>query len=507
MPPYKAAIDAGAATVMNGFTTFENIPVSGSKYLLTDVLKNKWGFKGFVVSDWNSFQEMINWGYASDDKDAAYKAFAAGSMMDMYSTVMIKYIPELIKQGKITQAQLDIVTGRILYYKFKLGLFDNPYRYSNEQRESELLFAAAHRNQARKAAANSIVLLKNKNQTLPLKKDSQKIALVGYYAKSKEDMFDFWIAQGNAENAVSLYEGLSNVISKSQLSFCNGYNADASTTSNLISEAVINAQKADIVIVNIGLSGKMAGEDRSLAYPEIPQGQIELLQALRKTGKPVVAVVSAGRPLVLTPIQEVTDAIVYTWILGTESGNAITDVLTGIHNPSAKTVMSFPNAVGQIPAYYNHYNTGRPLPTDDKGNWFSRYRDVTRDALYPFGYGLSYTKFAYSNLQISNTVKKKGQDLKILITVTNNGNYDGEEVVQLYIQDVAASVIRPVKELKGFQKIFLKKSESKTISFTLTDKELSFYNKSGSLVLEPGIFSVFVGGNSIDVLTKNFELQ
>lgn len=507
LPPYKAAVEAGAATVMNGFNVFEGVPVSGSKYLVTDVLKNKWGFKGFLVSDWASFGEMVTWGYAEDGKDAAWKAFNAGSMIDMESKIMGQYVPELVKEGKITKQELDEAVGRILYYKFKLGLFEKPYQYSDTKREVASLFTAEHRKEALEAAKRSIVLLKNNDSVLPLKAPAQKIALVGYYANSKEDLFDFWIAQGEYKNAVTIYEGLQKVWDKNSLSFASGYNADATTTEALISEAVKNAQAADVVVVNIGLSGKLAGEDRSLANPVIPPGQIDLLKALKQTGKPVVAVVAAGRPLVLTDVEPLVDGIVYSWILGTEGGNAIAAVLSGAYNPSAKTVMSFPYAVGQIPVYYNQFNTGRPVQTDGQGNWFSRYRDIPREPHYPFGYGLSYTKFDYSSLRLSSPVINKGESLKVNVTITNSGNYDGEEVVQLYIRDQAASVIRPVKELKGFQKVPLKKGESQTLTFELANDKLSFYDEAGNEVLEPGKFSVFVGGNSRDVLEGSFELK
>ncbi|BAV09481.1 beta-glucosidase [Filimonas lacunae] len=506
LPPYKAAVDAGAASVMNGFNIFENVPVSASKYLVTDVLKKQWGFKGFLVSDWASFGEMITWGYAENEEDAALKAFKAGSMIDMESKVTFAHIPELVKQGKITERELDETVARILSIKFTLGLFDTPYKYNIDGREQSTLFTTAHRQEALRAAEGSIVLLKNNNQALPLQ-TSSKIALVGLYASSKEDMFDFWIAQGDYKQAVSLREGLEKAWGADKVSYAAGYQADGSANEALVNEAVTNAQAADVVVVNIGLSGKMAGEDRSLAAPEIPANQIALLKALKATGKKVVAVVSSGRPLVLTATEGLVDAIVYSWILGTESGNAIAHVLSGAYNPTAKTVMSFPYAIGQIPVYYNHYNTGRPKETDGMGNWYSRYRDIPREPLYPFGYGLSYTSYTYSNLQLSKTTKQKGASIQATITVANTGNYDGEEVVQLYLRDHAASLIRPVQELKGFQKIALKKGESKQITFTITDDLLHFYDATGAPVLEKGKFSVMVGGNSKDVQEATFELQ
>lgn len=507
LPPFKAAIEAGAATVMNGFNTFEGTPVSANKYLVTDILKKKWGFKGFLVSDWNSFGEMINWGYAADQKEVAYRAFSAGSMMDMETRAMVEYIPLLVKEGKMKMTELDDAVGRILYYKFKLGLFDGQHRYTDLKRESSVLFTDANRQEALKAARRSMVLLKNEHQVLPLNTGSKKIALIGFYARSKNDLFDFWVAQGDSSKAVSLYEGMTRRFGENQISFSDGYRADATTNDVLINEAVANAASADIVVLNIGLSGKLAGEDRSIAYPEIPEGQIALLKALKKTGKQIITVVSAGRPLVLTPIKDLSDAILYAWILGTENGNAIAQVLAGDDNPSGKTVLSFPYAVGQIPVYYNHFNTGRPSTTDGQGNWYSRYRDIPNKPLYPFGYGLSYTHFSYSNLSLSNTVKQSGKPLKVNITVANVGAYDGEEVVQLYIQDIAASIIRPVKELKGFQKVLLKKGAQKTLEFIIGDEELSYYNAEGNKILEPGQFKVFVGGNSEEVLEQSFELK
>jgi beta-glucosidase len=508
LPPYKAAIDAGAASVMNAFNVFDGVPASGNKYLVNDVLQKKWGFKGFLVSDWASFGEMVTHGYAADREDAARKAIQAGSMMDMESKVIVDFLPKLVKEGKLSMQQVDNAVGKILYYKFKLGLFEDPYRFSDEQRESATLFTAAHRQQAREASKRAIVLLKNDNNILPLGKSVTKAALVGFYANSKDDMFDFWIAQGTAKDAVTIYDGLKNKLgSNVSLTFSSGYNADATSNETLIAEAVQAAQNADVVIVNVGISGKMAGEDRALANPAIPAGQIELLKALQKTGKPVVALVTSGRPLILAPLQPLAGAIVQCWILGTETGNAIADVLTGEYNPSGKTVVTFPYAVGQIPVYYNHFNTGRPDPTDGAGNWYSRYRDVPNDPLYPFGYGLSYTKFDYSSLALDKTTVNKSGSLVVSVTVTNSGKYAGEEVVQLYIRDMAGSIVRPVKELKAFQKIKLEAGEVRKVQFTLTGKDLSFYNADGNVVLEPGKFTVFVGGNSRDVLSAGFELR
>lgn len=505
MPPYKAALDAGAATVMNGFNTFEGVPVSGSKYLITDILKKKWGFKGFIVSDWNSFGEMVNWGYAADKKDAVYKAFMAGSMMDMETRGMVKYIPQLVKEGKITIQQLDDAVGRILTVKFKLGLFENPYKYSDAQREKQEIFTAENRKLALEAAQQAVVLLKN-NKILPLNLNTQKVALIGELASNKAHIFDFWIGRGDSSQAVSLKEAAEKKWGNN-VKFSQGYHVEGNTDQTLVNDALAIGKQSDVIVVNVGISGKKAGEDRALANPIVPQNQLELIKALKALGKPVIAVVSAGRPLVLTELEPLTDAIVYGWILGTETGNALVNILDGTYNPSGKTVMTFPYAVGQIPIYYNHFSTGRPTPTDAFGAWYSRYLDIPNEPLYPFGYGLSYTAFQYDNLQLSANEVKKGEKLKVSVTLKNTGNYNGYEVAQLYIRDVAASIIRPVKELKGFERVFLKKGESRVITFTLGNKELSFLNAEGNPVLEAGKFEVFVGANSRDVLTSSFELN
>jgi beta-glucosidase len=504
LPPYKAAVDAGAATVMNAFNVLDGVPASANKFLVTDVLKNKWGFKGFVVSDWASFGEEVTHGYAEDGKDAALKSLQAGSMMDMEAQVSEKYLPQLVKEGKINIKQLDEAVGRILYQKFRLGLFENALKFCDDANEKNKIFNAENRAVAFEAAKKSILLLKNDNNVLPLDKN-KKVALVGLYANSKDDMFDFWVAQANSNDAVSVYEGLKSKMNN--VSFCNGYNPDNSTTETLINEAVAIATNADVIVVNIGISGKMAGEDRALSNPTISEGQIALLKALQKTGKPIVALVSSGRPLILTQVEPLTNALVQCWILGTEHGNAIASMLLGEYNPSAKTVVTFPYAIGQIPIYYNHFNTGRPGPTDGAGNWFSRYRDVKNEPLYPFGYGLSYTNYTYGDLKLSATTIAKTGKLTATITVTNSGTVDGEEIVQLYIRDYAASIVRPVKELKAFEKVSLKAGETKTVSFTLTQKDLSFLDANGNAVIEAGKFSVFIGGNSRDVKRGDFQVK
>jgi beta-glucosidase len=508
LPPYEAAVKAGAATVMNAFNVFEGVPASGNKYLVTDILKKQWGFKGLVVSDWASFAEMIAHGYAADEKDAALKAMQAGSDMDMEAQVSYKHIPQLVKEGKLTMAQLDDAVGRILRLKFMLGLFENPYKFSDEDREQKTLFTDAHRLQAREAARKSIVLLKNERNLLPLELTGKKIAVIGSMADSKDDLWDFWIAQGESKNAVTLLEGIrKRAGATAAIRYVPGYGLDGKSSEPMMQEAAAAAAESDVVLVNLGISGKLAGEERSLANPEIPEVQVELLKALRKTGKPLVVLVSSGRPLVLTRIADLADAIVQLWILGTEQGHAIADVLSGDYSPTARTVMSFPYAVGQIPVYYNHYNTGRPIADGQDGGWKSRYRDIPNAPLYPFGYGLTYTSFSYGELKLDKTTSALNQNVQVSITVTNTGQREGEEVVQLYIRDVASSIIRPVKELKGYQKIRLKAGERKVVQFTLKSADLSYRDANGKSFLEPGLFKVMVGGNSRDVMSADLRIN
>lgn len=503
LPPYKAAIEAGAATIMNSFNVFEGVPSTANIYLNHTVLKNKFKFKGFAISDWDTYPEMMNHGYAADKNEALEKALNGGGMMEMNSSLTINLLPQLIKEGKVSIKVVDEAVKRILYYKFKLGLFDNPYQFCNLEREKKDIFNAQNRKIARKAAASSMVLLKNRKELLPLKTNT-KVALIGYYANSKADMFDFWVAQGDCNQAVTMLEGLSAKFPN--LTYSDGYFPDASTTDSLIQAALTAAKDADVLLVNIGLSGKKAGEDRSLANIKISLGQQRLLQELRKTGKPIVALISSGRPMVLTQIVDLTDAILQCWIPGTETGNALADVLTGAFNSSAKTVMSFPYDEGQIPVYYNYFNTGRPTSSNGSGDWLSRYRDIPNTALFPFGYGLSYSTFEYSEMKTDKINFQKSDTVNISLKVKNTGKYEGEEIVQLYIRDVAASYIRPVKELKAFEKIALKVGEEKLVKFALSAKDFSFYDMDGNKLLEPGDFEIYVGGNSVDVSKLNLKL-
>jgi beta-glucosidase len=506
LPTYRAAVEAGAATVMNSFNVYEGVPASGNAWLVNEVLKKQWGFKGFLVSDWNSFGEMIQHGYAKDNKDVAMKAINAGSMMDMETRAMVTEIPALVKEGKVSIKTLDAAVGAILYWKFRIGLFDDPYMNCDPQREKQNVFTTEHRLLSRQAAQRSVVLLKNSQQVLPLQQN-QKIALIGHFAASSEDIFDFWVANAKSDpyKPSTLLDGLKEA--GVTYAFAKGYDEQLNTSDVMIQEAITVANASDIVVVNIGISGKLAGEDRSIAMPEIPEAQLQLLKALRNTGKKIVAVISAGRPLVLTKAEPFCDAIVYAWILGTEQGNALTDVLYGKYNPSAKTVMSFPYAVGQIPVYYNHMNTSRPNPNDGQGNWYSRYRDIPNEPLYPFGFGLSYTTFSYGKPSVSASSIGMNGTVTIQVNVTNSGKLAGEEIVQLYIRDPLATRIRPVKELKGFQKISLAPGETKVVSFTLNKSTMQYFDENGTPQLEPGKISIFLGGNSRDLQELILNLQ
>jgi beta-glucosidase len=411
-----------------------------------------------------------------------------------------------VKEGKVSMKTLDAAVGAILYWKFRIGLFDDPYMNCDPQREKQNVFTTEHRLLSRQAAQRSVVLLKNSQQVLPLQQN-QKIALIGHFAASSEDIFDFWVANAKSDpyKPSTLLDGLKEA--GVTYAFAKGYDEQLNTSDVMIQEAITVANASDIVVVNIGISGKLAGEDRSIAMPEIPEAQLQLLKALRNTGKKIVAVISAGRPLVLTKAKPFCDAIVYAWILGTEQGNALTDVLYGKYNPSAKTVMSFPYAVGQIPVYYNHMNTSRPNPTDGQGNWYSRYRDIPNEPLYPFGFGLSYTTFSYGKPSVSASSIGMNGTVTIQVNVTNSGKLAGEEIVQLYIRDPLATRIRPVKELKGFQKISLAPGETKVVSFTLNKSTMQYFDENGKPQLEPGKISIFVGGNSRDLQELILNLQ
>jgi beta-glucosidase len=524
-PPYKAAVDAGVGSVMTSFNEVDGIPATGNKWLLTDVLRKQWGFKGLVVTDYTSLNEMINHGMG-DLQTVSALALNAGVDMDMVGEGFLTTLKKSLQQGKVTLKQIDDACRAVLEAKYKLGLFDDPYRYCNEQRAATEILSPQNRADAREIAAHSFVLLKNDNQLLPLAKKGT-IAVIGPLADSKRNMLGTWSVAGDWQKSVSVLEGMRNVAGNTvNILYAKGANitddpmlikrtnvfgpeveVDKRSPDEMLKEAVEIASQSDVVVAVVGEAADMTGEASSRSDISIPESQENLLQALVKTGKPVVLVLFNGRPLTLTWEDGHVNAMLDVWFGGTESGNAVADVLFGKYNPSGKLTTSFPRNTGQIPVYYNHKNTGRPYNNEDFAKFKSDYLDVSNDPLYPFGYGLSYTKFTYGDIQLSQQVLKPGEKITASIMVQNTGQYDGEEVVQLYIRDMVGSVTRPVKELKGFQKIFLKAGESKIVSFEISTDDLRFYNSQLKYVYEPGDFKVFIGSNSRDVKEAAFILQ
>jgi len=525
LSPYKAASDAGAGSVMASFNEVDGIPATANKFLLTDVLRKQWGFNGFIVTDYTGINEMVDHGIG-DLQTVSAKALMAGIDMDMVGEGFLTTLKKSLQQGKVTQLQIDFACRKILEAKFKLGLFDDPYRYCDEQRSKTEIFTAANRKVAREIAAQTFVLLKNNNNILPLKK-SGTIALIGPLADNKENMPGTWSVAADFSTPVSVMEGLKNVAGPGvKILYAKGSNLDSDSlfeeragmfgksfkrdsrpAQQIIDEAVAVANQGDVIVAALGESAEMTGESSSRSSIEIPSVQQDLLKALVKTGKPLVLVLFTGRPLALKWENENVPAILNVWFGGSEAGSAIADVLFGDVNPSGKLSTTFPQNIGQVPLYYNHKNTGRPL---DEGKWFAKFRsnylDVSNDPVYPFGYGLSYTNFSYSDVKLSRASLKGTQSLTASVNVTNTGSKDGKETVELYIRDVVGSITRPVKELKGFQKIDLKVGESKNVSFTISVNDLKFYNSDLKYVAEPGDFKVFIGGNSRDVKEANFRL-
>ncbi|MFN4363660.1 glycoside hydrolase family 3 N-terminal domain-containing protein [Chryseobacterium hispalense] len=507
LPPFKAAAEAGVATFMNSFNDINGIPATANKYILRDLLKGTWNFKGFVVSDWGSIGEMVPHGYAKDNKEAAEKAILAGSDMDMESRAYMAELPKLVQEGKVDTKLIDDAARRILVKKFEMGLFDDPYRFSNEKRQKEQTNNQENRKFGREFGSKSIVLLKNEKNILPLSRSTKTIALIGPFGKETSANHGFWSVAFKDDNQriVTQFDGIKNQLDKnSTLLYAKGANADDQDRS-MLAEAVETAKKADVVIMTLGEGHAMSGEAKSRSNIHFSGVQEELLKEVAKTGKPIVLMINAGRPLVFDWAADNIPVIMYTWWLGTEAGNSIADVLFGTVNPGGKLPMTFPRTEGQIPVYYNHYNTGRPAKNNTDRNYVSAYIDLDNDPKFPFGYGLSYTQFKYADMNLSSTNLKGNQTLKISVNITNSGNYDGEEVVQLYIRDLFGKVVRPVKELKGFQKVFIKKGESKTVSFTLTPEDLKFYDDELNFDWEGGEFDIMVGTNSRDVQTKRIN--
>ena len=524
-PPYKAAIDAGVGSVMTSFNVVDGIPATGNKWLMTDVLRDRWGFDGFVVTDYTAISEMIAHGMG-DLQQVSAMSLSAGTDMDMVADGFLTTLEKSLKEGKVTMAEIDKACRRILEAKYKLGLFDDPYKYCDASRVKKDIFTAENRAVARKIATETFVLLKNENNLLPLQRKG-KIALVGPLANTKANMPGTWSVAAASDKYNSLYESMKQSLAgKAEVLYAKGSNLmydaqreaeatmfgremrDPRSAQELLDEALSVASQADVIVAAVGESSEMSGESSSRTNLEMPDAQRDLLTALKKTGKPIVLVYFAGRSTVMTWEQENFPAILNVWFGGSEAADAICDVVFGDVSPSGKLTTTFPKNVGQIPLYYNHLNTGRPL---EAGKWFSKFRsnylDIDNDPLYPFGYGLSYTTFRYGDLQLSNNSMNERGKITASVTVTNTGNYDADEIVQMYIRDMVGSVARPVKELKGFERIHLKKGESRTVSFDITAEQLKFYNSALNWVCEPGEFEVMVGGNSRDVQTKKFSLQ
>ena len=510
LPPFKAALDAGAATFMNSFNDLNGVPATGNKYLQRDILKGKWNFKGFVVSDWGSVGEMINHGNVANEYEAALSAITAGSDMDMESRCYKNNLAQLVKDKKVPVALIDDAVKRILRKKFELGLFDDPYKFCNTAREEAALNNPAHTQLAREMAAKSIVLLKNEKNILPLSKNTKTIAFIGPLVKAVKQNKGFWdveVPGVDSNFIVSQWEGLQNKIAAgTTLLYAKGCEIEGDDKSGF-AEAVEAAKKSDVVILSMGERRDMSGEAKSRSNINIPGVQEDLLKELLATGKPLVVLINAGRPLVFNYIADHAPAILYTWWLGSEAGNAIADVLFGDYNPSAKLPISFPYSVGQIPIYYSHFHTGRPATSDTNRNYNSSYNDLSIFPRYEFGYGLSYTSFQYTNLQLSKKKINSHEQIAVTCAITNTGNYAGEETVQLYIRDKVGSIVRPVKELKDFKKIKLAAGETKTVSFLINREKLSFYNEQLQWVAEPGDFELMIGASSRDIRLKSaFEL-
>ncbi len=528
-PPYKAAVDAGAGSVMASFNDVDGIPATANPWLMTEVLRKQWGFNGFVVSDYTGIDEMIQHGIG-DSMEVSVRTLKAGVDMDMVSEYFLKNLKTALNEGKVSERDIDSACRRILEAKYKLGLFQNPYKYCDAERAKTEVYTDEHHAAARKIASESFVLFKNSKNTLPLKK-SGNIALVGPLANNRANMLGTWSIAADFDKPATLLEALRTAVGNStNIRYAKGSHlttdsvlearfvrdkrwslgreSEKRSDTEMLNEALHIASQSDVIVAALGESAEMSGESSSRSDLNIPDAQQTLLKELLKTGKPVVLVLFTGRPLTLTWENEHVPAILNVWFGGSETASAIADVLFGDVNPSGKLTVSFPKNVGQIPVYYNHKNTGRPMP---KGQNFTKFRtgylDVDNEPLYPFGFGLSYTQFEYSDVKLNASEMTRQGKITASVTVSNRGKYDGKEVVQLYIRDMEGSITRPVKELKGFQKIFLQAGESKTVSFDITPEMLKFYNYDLEYICEAGEFSVMIGGNSRDVKTARFRLK
>lgn len=503
LPPFKASLDAGVGTFMSSFNELNGIPVTGNKEMVVDLLKNKWGFNGIVVSDWASIREMIYHGFAADEYEAGDLAMNAGIDMDMEGHIYIHQYKRLLADKKITEAQIDDAVRRILRLKFELGLFDDPYKYCDTIREKELILNPRHLEIAREVTRKSIVLLKN-NNVLPLNKNIKSLAVIGPLADNQDELIGTWSARGEGKHVISVLSGIKEKLPKANIYYAKGceISGDSKTGFN---EALSIARKSDAIVMVVGEEAMMSGEALSRAYLDLPGVQKDLVLALNALNKPLVVVIMSGRPLTIEWMDNQVPAILEAWMPGTMGGPAIADVLFGDYNPSGKLPMSFPRNVGQIPLFYYQKSTGRPRVEEVR--YTSKYIDSPNTPLYPFGYGLSYTTFDYSNFYINSTSIKMNETLKISVDVQNTGKYDGEEVVQLYTRDLFGSVTRPVKELKGFKKVFIKAGEKVKVEFNLNSADLAYYTRNMEFKAEPGDFKVFVGGNSDKLLELSFKLE
>ena len=518
--PYRAAVEAGVGSVMSSFNIVDGIPATANKWLLTDVLRDEWGFQGLLVTDYNSIAEMSIHGVAPL-KEASVRALQAGTDMDMVSCGFLNTLEESLKEGKVTEAQIDAACRRVLEAKYKLGLFADPYKYCDTLRAEKELYTPEHRAVAREVAAETFVLLKNENHLLPLE-EKGKIALIGPMADARNNMCGMWSMTCTPSRHGTLLEGIRSAVGdKAEILYAKGSNVyydaemekgavgirplERGNDQQLLAEALRTAARADVIVAAVGECAEMSGESPSRTNLEIPDAQQDLLKALVKTGKPVVVLLFTGRPLILNWESEHIPSILNVWFGGSETGDAVADVLFGKAVPCGKLTTTFPRSVGQLPLFYNHLNTGRPDPDNRVFNRYaSNYLDESNEPLYPFGYGLSYTDFVYGDLQLSSETLPKNGNLTASVTVTNKGNHDGYETVQIYLRDIYAEVARPVKELKGFDRIFLKKGESREVKFVLTEDDLKFYNSGLQYIYEPGEFDVMIGTNSRDVQTKRF---
>ncbi|MFJ5315817.1 beta-glucosidase BglX [Pectobacterium versatile] len=528
MPPYKAAIDAGSSGVMVALNSINGTPATSNSWLLKEVLRDQWNFKGITITDHGAIKELIKHGVASDPRDASRLAIKSGIGMSMSDEYFVRYLPELVKSGAVSEQEIDDASRQVLNVKYDMGLFEDPYRHLgpvgsdpvDTNAESRL-----HRLDARDVARKSLVLLKNRLQTLPLKKEGT-IAVVGPLADSQRDTMGSWSAAGVTKQTITVYQGLKNAVGdkatilyakganvsnhKGIIDFLNQYEdavqVDKRPPQVMIDEAIAAAKKADVVVAVVGEAAGMAHEASSRSNIDLPQGQRDLIAALKATGKPLVLVLMNGRPLALVREDQQADALLETWFSGTEGGNAIADVLFGDYNPSGKLPMSFPRSVGQIPIYYNHLPSGRPYTPENPGKYTSHYYDEANGPLYPFGYGLSYTTFSVSDVRLSSQTMKRNGTINASVTVKNTGNRAGETVVQLYLHDVVASISRPLKELRGFEKVMLQPGESRTVTFTLDQDALKFYNARMQQVVEPGKFDVMIGLDSQRVKSDSFTL-